>query len=282
MRPCGTSSSCCGLPGGLIRHQGVRQAASCAPSRCRSSDDRVRKSPDTASPTPAYRLGGDRMGSAFHDLHAPGRLLLLPNAWDAGSARLIEECGAEAIATTSAGLAWARGYPDGNALPPSVLASAVAEITRVVRIPVSADVEGGYSNDLAQVAEMIARVIDAGAVGINLEDGADPPDLLCAKIEAAKRVATRAGVALFVNARTDTYLRGLVPVELAVEASVERAARYRSAGCDGIFVPRLVKPEEISAVATAVAPLPLNVLAVPGLAPAMDLQTWGVRRLSAG
>jgi 2-methylisocitrate lyase-like PEP mutase family enzyme len=222
------------------------------------------------------------MDPTFHDLHAPGRLLILPNAWDAGSARLIEECGATAIATTSAGLAWARGYPDGNALPASVLASAVAEITRVVRVPVSADVEGGYSNDPVEVGEVVARVIDAGAVGINLEDGTDPPDRLCAKIEAAKHAAMRAGVALFVNARIDTYLRGLVPADRAFAATVERAAQYRGAGCDGIFVPRLVKPDDVSAVVTAVAPLPLNVLAVPGLPPAAMLQTWGVRRLSAG
>jgi len=222
------------------------------------------------------------MGSAFHDLHAPGHLLILPNAWDAGSARLIEECGAKAIATTSAGLAWARGYPDGNALPASVLASAVTEITRVVRVPVSADVEGGYSNDPGEVGEVVARVIGAGAVGINLEDGADPPDLLCAKIEAAKRAATHAGVALFVNARVDTYLRGLVPADRALATTIERAARYRSAGCDGIFVPRLVKPDDVSAVVGAVAPLPLNVLAVSGLPPAAALRTWGVRRLSAG
>ena len=222
------------------------------------------------------------MGSAFHDLHAPGRLLILPNAWDAGSARLIEACGAEAIATTSAGLAWARGYPDGDALPASVLASAVAEITRVVGIPVSADIEGGYSNDPVEVAEVVARVIGAGAVGINLEDGVEPPDLLCAKIEAARRAAMRAGVALFVNARIDIYLRALVPAERAVAASAERAARYRDAGCDGIFVPRLVEPDEIAALVTAAAPLPLNVLAVPGLAPAAELRASGVRRLSAG
>jgi len=222
------------------------------------------------------------MSSPFHELQGPGRLLILPNAWDAGSARLIEECGATAIATTSAGLAGARGYADGGALPPAVLASAVREITRVVRIPVSADVEAGYSDDPAQVAELVARVFDAGAVGINLEDGSDPPELLCAKIDAVKRAVARTGGMFFVNARTDTYLRGLVPPERALEASVERAARYRAAGCDGIFVPMASAPADVRALVTAVAPLPLNLLAVRGLAPAAELRAWGVRRLSAG
>jgi 2-methylisocitrate lyase-like PEP mutase family enzyme len=220
--------------------------------------------------------------TTFRELHGAGRLLLLPNAWDAASARLIEDCGAAAIATTSAGLAWACGFADGDALPPRRLTDAVAAITRVVRIPVSADVEGGYSNDPAAVGDVVAAVLDAGAVGINLEDGAEPPDLLCAKIEAAKRAAARAGVELFVNARTDVYLRSLVPAEQAVEATIERMRRYRAAGCDGIFVPRLTAAAEVRTIVGAAEPLPVNVLAVPGLAPAAELQAWGVRRLSAG
>jgi 2-methylisocitrate lyase-like PEP mutase family enzyme len=222
------------------------------------------------------------MKTSFRDLHAPGRLLILPNAWDAASARLIEDCGAEAIATTSAGLAWARGYPDGNALPPPVLASAVAEITRVVAVPVSADVEGGYSNDPAAVAETVAAVLGAGAVGINLEDGAEPADLLCRKIEAARSAAARAGVDLFINARTDVYLRGLVPAAQAADETVARARRYHAAGCDAVFVPRLAAPAEVRTMVAAIAPLPVNLLAVPGLAAAAELRTWGVRRLSAG
>lgn len=217
----------------------------------------------------------------FRELHAPGRLLRLPNAWDAGSARLIEASGAAAIATSSAGLAWARGYPDGDALPGGVLVAAVAEIARVISVPLSADVEGGYSKDPSAVGETIAAVIDAGAVGVNLEDGGDPVDLLCAKIEAAKRAASRAGVDLFVNARTDVYLRGLVPPERAVAESIARGNRYRDAGCDGLFVPKVVAAEEIRAIAAAVA-LPLNVLVMPGLAPVAELQALGVRRVSAG
>lgn len=225
----------------------------------------------------------DRSVSAtFRELHAPGRLLLLPNAWDAGSARIIEECRATAIATTSSGLSWARGYPDGSALPMPVLLAAVREIVRAVRIPVSADVEAGYSDDPARVGEVVAAVIDAGAVGINLEDGGDPPDLLCAKIEAVKAAAARGGVDLFVNARTDVYLKRLVPAERALETTLERSRRYREAGCDGVFVPRLVEPEAIRAIVAGIAPLPLNLLISPGLAPAAELSALGVRRLSVG
>jgi len=220
--------------------------------------------------------------ATFRELHAPGRLLILPNAWDAGSARVIEDCGAAAIATTSSGVAWARGYPDGNALPTRVLVAAVAEIARVIRVPLTADVEAGYSDDPRAVAETVAAVIGAGAVGINLEDGAGTPDLLCAKIEAVRTAATRAGVDLFVNARTDVFLKQLAPPERAVDATLERARRYRAAGCDGIFVPALAEPGAIRAVVAGVGDLPLNVMAYPGLPKAAGLRELGVRRLSAG
>jgi len=220
--------------------------------------------------------------ATFRDLHAPGRILILPNAWDAGSARLIEDCGAAAIATTSSGVAWARGYPDGNALPTRVLVAAVAEIARVIRVPLTADVEAVYSDDPRAVAETVAAVIGAGAVGINLEDGAGTPDLLCAKIEAVRTAATRAGVDLFVNARTDVFLKQLAPPERAVDATLERARRYRAAGCDGIFVPALAEPGAIRAVVAGVGDLPLNVMAYPGLPKAAGLRELGVRRLSAG
>ena len=216
----------------------------------------------------------------FHQLHQSG-LLLLANAWDAGSARLIESLGAPAIATTSAAVAWSHGYPDGDALPVPTLAAAVAEITRVIRVPLSVDFEGGYSSDPAAVGENVAHIIGAGAVGINLEDGTGSPDLLCAKIESVKRTAGRLGVDLFVNARTDIYLRGLIVPERQVEETLARAARYRTAGADGIFVPGVVDGPTIRSIVEAVK-MPLNVLARPGLPAAPELAKLGVRRLSAG
>jgi 2-methylisocitrate lyase-like PEP mutase family enzyme len=221
------------------------------------------------------------LADTFRQLHVPGRPLLVANAWDAGSARLIESCGAAAIATTSAGLAWARGYPDGDALPPRVLAAAVAEIARVVSVPLSVDAEGGYSDDPKAVGEVIRAIVDAGGVGINIEDDSKPPELLIAKIEAARAAGVAAGVNLFINARTDVYLRGLVPGERAVEESIARARRYRDAGADGIFVPAVKNPDDIRTIAAAVE-LPLNVLVTAGLPPIETLATLGVARVSAG
>ncbi len=218
----------------------------------------------------------------FRSLHQGPALLLLPNAWDAGSARLIESVGAKAIATTSAGLAWSRGYPDGDALPIEQLLATAREIARVIRVPLTIDIEGGYSDDPAAVAQLATGIIDAGAVGINIEDGAGSPDLLCAKIEAVRQSADRTDVDLFINARTDVYLRTVVTGDAALEEVVRRAECYRAAGCDGLFVPALAEGPAIEAVAAAVNPLPLNIMLVPGLPSADVLQAQGVRRLSTG
>jgi 2-methylisocitrate lyase-like PEP mutase family enzyme len=217
----------------------------------------------------------------FRQLHVGPELLLLVNCWDAGSARVLENLGAPALATTSAGLAWSNGYPDGDLLPVELLVSNVRAINRVIQVPLSVDVEGGYSNDPAKVAELAAALIDVGAVGINLEDGASPPDLLAAKIERVKQRAAQLGVDIFVNARTDVYLRGLVPEPVRVEETVARGQRYRAAGADGLFVPKVVEPKAIKVIASSVA-LPLNVLAWPALPPAAELGALGVRRLSSG
>jgi 2-methylisocitrate lyase-like PEP mutase family enzyme len=222
------------------------------------------------------------MASSFRALHALGRLLILPNAWDAGSARVIAACGAEAIATTSAGLAWARGYPDGNVLPAAVLESAVRDIARAIDLPLSIDVEAGYTADPRGLGELIAMLAGAGVAGINLEDGGDAPDLLCAKIAAVRRAAGAAGIDLFINARTDIYLRGLVAADQAVSATIDRARRYRDAGCDGLFVPGLTAPDDLRTVVAAIDPLPLNAMALAGLPAATELRRLGVRRLSAG
>ena len=220
--------------------------------------------------------------TAFRELHGPGRMLVLPNAWDAGSARLIESCGAQAIATTSSGVAWACGHPDGDAIPPDVLIDAVARIRRVLTVPLTVDAEGGYSSEPARVGETIEGLIDAGAVGVNLEDGSvHPPDLLCAKIAAAKKAAARARVDLFVNARTDVFLRGLVAPERRVVETLARARQYRDAGADGLFVPGVSDPDPIAEL-VAGTELPLNVMLVPKLPSLAALAKLGVRRVSAG
>lgn len=216
----------------------------------------------------------------FRHLHTQG-VLRLANAWDAGSARLIERLGAQAVATTSAGMAWSRGYADGDTLPIEHLLTAVEEIARVVRVPLSVDVEGGYSDDPVVMADNVLRLARLGVVGINLEDGSGTPDALCAKIARIRQACATAGLDVYVNARTDVYLRGLAPPGQRVQATLERAALYRDAGADGLFVPGVVEAAQIRDIAAG-AGLPLNVMLRPQL-PALDeLQSLGVRRLSAG
>lgn len=213
----------------------------------------------------------------FLALHQKG-LLILPNAWDAASARLAESCGAKAVATSSSAMSWAHGVPDGEHLTAQMRASALRELIRAVRVPVSVDLEAGYGEDITPA---VRAVLDEGAVGINLEDGEAAPETLIAKIGAAKRAGVAAGVALFVNARTDVYLHALVPPEQRLAETLARAARYREAGCDGLFVPGVVDEAEIAALAQGCG-LPLNVLARPGLPLPAKLEALGVRRLSLG
>lgn len=216
----------------------------------------------------------------FRRLHAGPDLLILPNAWDAGSARIIETLGAKAVATTSAAVCWSHGYADGHHLPVDVLIATVREIARVISLPLTCDFEGGYADDPFTVGENVARVIDAGAVGVNIEDGRETPALHAAKIGAVRKAADRAGVALFINARTDVYLKGLAEPAKAVEEVLRRATIYRDAGADGLFAPGVVIPEEIRAIAAGCG-LPLNVMARPGLPKGPELQALGARRISS-
>jgi len=218
----------------------------------------------------------------FRNLHRqPGQPLVLANIWDAGSARLVESLGAKAIATTSAGVAWSLGYPDGNQLPFDKLAHVVRGIVDAVRVPVTIDVEGGYADDPAGVVERLKPVIHAGIAGINIEDGADAPSVLARKIEVLKQSTTSVGLDLFVNVRTDVYLRNLSPDEEKVSETLRRATIYRLAGADGLFVPGIVDPRQIREVASGTE-LPLNVMSFPGLPGLPELASFDVRRLSAG
>lgn len=214
----------------------------------------------------------------FHALHRD--FLILPNAWDAGSARVVQEAGAKAIATSSAAVAWAHGYADGHGLPISILVNAVKEIARVVRVPITVDAEGGYSDDPAEVEKNIATLIDAGGVGINLEDGKQPHELHLKKIEAARNAGERAGVKLFINARTDVYLKQLVPAEQAQAETLKRAKAIKDAGASGLFVPGVFAADEIRAIAAGCG-LPLNVMARPGAPKASELKALGAKRVSA-
>ncbi|HVK80808.1 MAG TPA: isocitrate lyase/phosphoenolpyruvate mutase family protein, partial [Verrucomicrobiae bacterium] len=181
--------------------------------------------------------------AAFHALHRD--FLILPNAWDSASARLTQELGATAIATSSAAVAWAHGFADGNHFPIAKLVTVIEEIARSVSVPISTDAEGGYSDDPKQVAENVAALIGAGSVGINLEDGKQPHELHLRKIEAIREAATRAGVDLYINARTDVFLKQLVPADQAVEETLRRAAAIKNAGASGLFVPGVADQKQI-------------------------------------
>jgi 2-methylisocitrate lyase-like PEP mutase family enzyme len=218
---------------------------------------------------------------AFRKLHHTGEILVLANAWDAASAAIIADAGGKAVATSSAAVAWAHGYPDGDTLPLDRLLATTAAAARVVAVPLTADIEGGFTDDLGELAELIVQVIEAGAVGINLEDGRRDPDLHARKIAAARKAADATGVPLFINARTDIYLKGLAEGHAAYAETVQRAERYRDAGADGFFAPGAKDDDLIGRLADAIA-LPLNIMLLPGLAPAAKLQALGVRRLSSG
>ena len=227
----------------------------------------------------------------FRQLHAPGAdpILVLPNAWDAMSARLVEEAGASAIATTSAGISWALGRPDGQGLTREAMVAAVRVIAEAVHVPVTADMESGYGAGTPEdVAETARAVIAAGAVGINLEDAPGPAgapileaEAQSTRIAAARAAASAAGVDLFINARTDVYLRKVGDEGERFAETVRRAKSYTAAGADGVFVPGVADAETIRRLAAAVG-APLNVIGGPGVPSVAELRALGVARVSVG
>jgi 2-methylisocitrate lyase-like PEP mutase family enzyme len=226
---------------------------------------------------PTQKAQAERF-AALH--HGPG-ILVLANAWDAASARMFEVAGARAVATTSAGCANALGYRDGEAMPLDDLLFLVRRIVATVDIPVTVDLETGFGATPADVAKSVTAVLDAGGVGINIEDADQPPASLVARIEEIREVAARRDVPLFVNARTDVYLRGLVAPEKRYDETIRRLRAYQKAGADGLFVPGLVEAATIKRL-TADVDRPVNVLAFAGVPPAGELERLGVARVSVG
>jgi 2-methylisocitrate lyase-like PEP mutase family enzyme len=217
----------------------------------------------------------------FRRLHNDTVPLRLPNAWDAGSARLFESQGATAIATTSAGVAWALGFRDGRVLPLNEIVAVASRMARVLTVPLSIDMENGYSDDPRVVAGNVMRLVELGVAGINIEDGSDKATLLASKVEAIRNAVSKAGADLFVNARSDVFLAGLVEKPKRVEESIARGKLYAAAGADGLFLPGIVEAQDIRAVVETIA-LPVNAMAWPNLPDAAELGKLGVRRLSAG
>lgn len=215
----------------------------------------------------------------FRALHS-GAVLVLPNAWDVASARLIERAGARAVATTSAGVAWSLGSPDGDKLPRDRAVDLVARIAAGARVPVTADIESGFGATAAEVGDTVRAVADAGAAGINIEDGTYP-GLRPVEEQAQRIAAARRAAPLFVNARIDSYLFGVGDPDTRLADTVARAKAFVAAGADGVFVPGVVDPEIIAALASQI-PVPLNVMAGPGAPSVPEMAGLGVARVSVG
>lgn len=225
-----------------------------------------------------------RSVSAFAALHRRGDPLVLPNAWDAVSARLFETAGFPAVATTSAGVAHALGFPDGERVDVGEMIGAIARIVRSVDAYVTADVEAGYGESVDEMLAVMERVRASGVVGVNVEDWdvrTDAPfpfETARARIAAIKE---RFGDTLFLNARTDLYLHEVGDPATRFDAVVERLRAFVEAGADGVFVPGVADAETIGRL-TAAVEAPLNILAGPATPRVAELAALGVGRVSVG
>jgi 2-methylisocitrate lyase-like PEP mutase family enzyme len=224
----------------------------------------------------------------FRQLHKK-RPLVLPNAWDAASARVIERAGAPAIATTSAGVSWSFGLSDGQNLRREQMLQAIGNVVDSVRVPVSADIESGYGNGTGKdVADAVQALVSMGVAGINIEDspGRDGQVLLfpeeqAERIRMARQAASSVGADLLINARTDLYLFQVGDVKARLSAVVDRARLYQNAGADCVFVPGIIDIDAISELVKAING-PLNIMAMPGAPSAKRLGEIGVARVSVG
>ncbi len=229
-----------------------------------------------------------RKAEELRKLHGGPRVLVLPNAWDAASARVLEELGYPAIATTSAGVAFALGYPDGQRVSRDEMLDVVARIARAVRVPVTADMEAGYGITPKDMAETAKAIVAAGAVGLNLEDVTGDTEssqvdsaLQGEKIRTIREVSASLGVSLVINARTDVYLMPIGPEATRFDRTVERLRAYRAAGADCVFAPGVKERGLIEKLVKAVA-APVNILVTPGCPSIPELEKLGVRRASIG
>lgn len=224
----------------------------------------------------------------FRKLHRGPRILALPNAWDVASARVLEEAGYPAIATSSAGVAFSLGYPDGQRVSRDQMLEVVARVAHAVCVPVTADVESGYGTTVKDMAETAKAVIASGAIGMNLEDvtGDDESSqveisLQEEKIRSIREVSSALGVPLVLNARTDVYLMPIGEAATRFERTVERLRAYYQSGADCLFAPGVSSRDTISELVKAIA-APLNILISSGCPSLAELEKMGVARVSAG
>jgi 2-methylisocitrate lyase-like PEP mutase family enzyme len=245
--------------------------------------------------TQAQNIAQAQKALRLRDLHHASSPLVLINAWDAGSAAMVEHCGLPAVATSSAAVANAMGYPDGQHLPWEQMLDVVGRMARAVSVPVTADIEAGFSNDPKQLESSIAQIITAGAVGVNLEDALPghehfgplyPVAEQVARIQAARRAAEALSVHLVINARVDAYWQAGVQPDEAMRNTLERGQAYFAAGADCIFIPGLRNPDHIRTMVdhwrAVHREAPVNILAGPGVPSIPELAKLGVRRVSYG
>ena len=224
----------------------------------------------------------------FQQLHLGPDILLIGNGWDAASARMFEEAGMRAVGTGSAGIAFAHGYPDNDAIPREVILDATREIVRAVSVPVTADILSGLGRTTEEVVATVKEVIEMGAVGINIEDASEEGrahlfDLEehTEKIRAVCEAVRASGVPIVVNARTDSFWLKLGEEKERLPESIKRANRYREAGAHCLFVPSVTDREMIRTLTKEITG-PVNILTVPGCPSVAELHDLGVRRVSEG
>lgn len=225
---------------------------------------------------------------AFRTMHRSGRILVLPNAWDVASARVFEEAGFGAIATTSAGVAFSLGYPDGQKISREEMLARAGRIARAVKVPVTADVEAGYGFSAEDAARTATEVIAVGVVGLNLEDAMGDPahplvdlPVQLERVRAVKAAALKTGVLLVLNARTDVYLAKVGEPSSRYDESARRLLAYRDAGADCVFLPGVTDRETIGRIVRDLQ-CPVNILVGPGSPTIAELQDLGVARVSIG
>jgi 2-methylisocitrate lyase-like PEP mutase family enzyme len=229
---------------------------------------------------------------AFRNMHDRKRILVLPNAWDAASAKLFEAAGFRAIATTSAGVSYTAGYADGELIPRDDMITITRWIAQTVSVPVTADIESGFAPDANGVGATVSALIDAGAVGINLEDSIHGQDVIhgrdrqlyattdaVERVRAAREAANLAGVPLVINARTDVFLLGIGDKSSRFEHAVERLNAYRKAGADCLYPIGYFDAETVSRLVKAIDG-PINIMGLAGMPPTAELEELGVARVS--
>ncbi len=234
-------------------------------------------------------LNQQEKAKRFYDLHHCGKLLILPNIWDSLGAMLLEDMGYPAVATASASVAFANGYDDGENIPFNELLAILKRIAEKVNIPVTADIESGYAHNEQQLKQNIQQIIEAGVVGINIEDTDKktntllPVEVQCEKIKLIKKVSEEMNVPVFINARTDVYLRSgdNASANNKLEETIKRGFAFKNAGANCFYPITMNNAEDINSTVQQLQ-MPVNIIIIPGIPALMDLEKMGVARVSLG